>query len=898
MHRRWIPLIALLLALLSLAASPLPPAAPQAAPQTWPPPLPDTLTLTVRESAGVARTNEVVRSGVPLPRALAISDPATLALVDSRGQPLPVEFTVLARWNAARSDSRAPIQWLLVTFPATVGANQQASYRLVTDGSAGTPPAPATPLTLDRQGNQVTVDTGVATFVLGGSPGTLFDEVRRTGGPLLVNGGGLSLSAEGQTVGHSTLRRIHVEHAGPLSAVVVVEGRYDLPALGGGEIASYRRYLFAAGSPTAIVRQAISWEGDLCPGNGYDLSCGNTINGRLLNRVRDSLALTLGSPRTVQLFSQAGSAPLAGDLDIGQEAWLHQMLRAQRSDPLRFEAQLAGSPIQGGQKADGALLAVSTAEGTVALALDHMHRYEPQALALLADGSLAADLVADRAWLGQRQGLFARLSVSALPPAPSQADLVQQSWAPLNHPLHAWPSPEWFAASEAVDEFPVGTLPAALADYDSLVPQVLARTLSGIDEKGLAGIMTFGLYPRHWGYALYSDELDCGPDEPTPTERWDDAYWCGSWTDYHNTVAAVPIWAMRSGENHWLEELAFPAAWRQLHTQIQQCAPEDDWFYCGQAPSGYGGYRTDFNSSHAYFDNLMLYYWLTGDYSVVEMLQRGAASMRDYLCTRRPAQPCLPTDPPTDEWAGLTGRVASQWVAVFRFVGLASEDPSYLEDWRSGLARALTQFYVEPTAGGTAYGFWLWSGPPVSGPGSHGSEQLWMASLYDMNVLYRYQIESGDTPLGEPPLAPSRVQAAWARTLHRYGAQLVGDGTAGGQWPNSMTVTWSGPRIGGTLESVQADLGGSDPYLYNTGKATLSAVLLRAGQQTGESALLTMGEAMTQLSLDAAQQELSPLGKLQGEYLSRLHAAVARLALPSTPPPTLTPRLYLPLTRR
>ena len=41
--------------------------------------------------------------------------------------------------------------------------------------------------------------------------------------------------------------------------------------------------------------------------------------------------------------------------------------------------------------------------------------------------------------------------------------------------------------------------------------------------------------------------------------------------------------------------------------------PDDKWFYCGQAPTGYNAYRADFNSSHAYFENLFLYYWLTGD---------------------------------------------------------------------------------------------------------------------------------------------------------------------------------------------------------------------------------------------------------------------------------------------
>lgn len=206
-----------------------------------------------------------------------------------------------------------------------------------------------------------------------------------------------------------------------------------------------------------------------------------------------------------------------------------------------------------------------------------------------------------------------------------------------------------------------------------------------------------------------------------------------------------------------------------LHMQILQCAPDDLYFYCGQAPTGYGGYRAEFNSSHQYWDNLFLYYWLTGDDTVVETLKRGASSMRNYLCFRRSAAPCLPDDPPTDEYAGLSGRVASQWLAAFRLVGLAGDDASFLEDYKSGLARAVTQWYVEAEQAGRRYGFWLGGGDPVNGPGTDTTDQLWMASLYDMNNLYRLERDTDDAPIGNPALPPSQVLAAWSRTLVDFG---------------------------------------------------------------------------------------------------------------------------------
>jgi len=88
--------------------------------------VPSSLILTVKETAGVARNGEVVRSGVPFPRSLNITGTNGLTVVDGAGLAVPADFRVLARWNAGKS-SIAPIQWLLVSFPATVAANSSAT---------------------------------------------------------------------------------------------------------------------------------------------------------------------------------------------------------------------------------------------------------------------------------------------------------------------------------------------------------------------------------------------------------------------------------------------------------------------------------------------------------------------------------------------------------------------------------------------------------------------------------------------------------------------------------------------------------------------------------------------------------------------------------------------------
>lgn len=806
--------------------------------------------LAVRETVGVARAGEMVRSGVPFPRSLGLTSVRRLAVVGPDGRAVPADFQVLARWNAGLDEERAPVQWVLVIFPATVGAKKQAVYSLVTDGSVANP-KPAVPLTLKRQGDRVVVDTGAAVFSLGGE---LFDGIRVKDHDL-VTGSEMTLTAGKKASSHSALRKIRIEHAGPLSAAVVVEGAYDLPPVGKGGIGSLRRYVFTAGSPTAIVRQSVAWEGNLgCNGCVTVSKEDPRPNAVRLEQVRDTLSLSLGEPRSAQVVGSFASPALSGS----GEAWVRQELRPGREAPLRFEA-VVGKERIASAKANGGVLAVSGPSGSVAVAFDHLHRYEPRALRLLADGRLALDLADGPTWLAHHQGMFATFAVAALPPDPQRSDLDRQVWAPLNHPLRAWPDAAWFAGSDAAGEIPVGPLPKKLADYDGLVSSVLARTVGEIDRVGLNGIMTFGVYPRYWGGNVEGD-LHCDND-PTPDEAWDDLFWCGRWTDYHDTLATVPLWAMRSGEVQWLDELAVPGALRTLHTQIMQCAPDDPWFYCGQAPAGYGAYRTDFNSSHAYFENLFLYYWLTGDSTVVETLRRGGENMRRHMCASRKAggPACRADDPP--QKASFNGRVASQWLAVFRFLGLASGDASFLDDWRSGFARALTHEYLEVERDGKRYGYF---GKPrgdafLAGP-------IWVTGFYDAEGLYRLMRDTDDAPLGNPAVRPSHVLAALARSL--------ADVEEKGDWSRQLAVTWEGSRFGGRLRSVKPE--GRD--LFSPEKAGSAALLARAARLTNDPELWKAARKLVDYAMAESQRDPAPLGKIQGQYLTRLHAAVAELA--------------------
>lgn len=861
----------------------------------WPPPAPASILLSAADASGTPRAGDIAHGGVPLARAAGVVDAARLRLVDASGTPVPAQFRVLARWNAARDDVSAPIQWVLADAAAPAAG---ATLRLQVDAEAGASPAPGVAVTVAQAGGRYTVDTGAARFVVDPAGGALFAEVRAADGSLLATGEALRATLEaGASHAPVALRLARIDAQGPLSATLTVAWTLDMPPVGGGGLSLTRQYRFEAGSPTAIVRSALAWEGSRCA-NAEDLACAAGVNGLRIAGVRDALRPPASGARAVQVLAESAQAPLAANLAPGDTVHLRQLRRIARTAPLAYELSLPGIARQGAA-ADGGALALSTGGGAIGIALARMDHHEPQALRVLGDGRATIDWVDEPGiWIGNRQAVHATLAVAALPASPAPGMLARRLWAPLAHPLRLWATPAQYAASEAVPEFPVGALPAAYAAYDAVVARMLSSTRTRFDALGLRGLMTSGLWPSDWGTPNDAPP-DCGADDPTPADDWDDAYWCASWTDYHNTAMVGTLAALRAGNPTWFDQVSVPAAQRMLHTQVMQCAPSDPWFYCGQAPAGGGGYRRNFNSSHGYFENLLLYHFLTGDPWVLDTLSRGASSMRGYLCGSRGGTPpgpmCGPTTPGADDFVQLNDRAASQWYEVFRVLG-QTVDASYLDDWRGNIARWLSLHWAQGTdAQGRRLGFIVQSGVgnglSIVAPGAYTTSQLWMASAYDVEQLARLRVATQDAALGAPALAPSIVVADWGRTLARTASLPPGDGTAAGTWPNTLDFTWSGARLGGSISGVAPGWSPGampmpcfDDCLYDTGKAFMAAALARAADFSGDPALRAAADDLVRHALARAAAADLPLGKQGGEFLVRLPSAIARLSLQAPPP--------------
>ncbi len=124
--------------------------------------------LTVVERGGVARVDEPVTSGVPLPEGL-MEDTGKLTLLDPQGRPVAAQFTIANRWYPARS-----IKWVLVDFQASLPANGTAVYRLT---DAGRNLAPQQEVTVSLSGGTATVRTGVIQFNIRSKGFNLLDGV-------------------------------------------------------------------------------------------------------------------------------------------------------------------------------------------------------------------------------------------------------------------------------------------------------------------------------------------------------------------------------------------------------------------------------------------------------------------------------------------------------------------------------------------------------------------------------------------------------------------------------------------------------------------------------------------------------------------------------------------------
>ncbi|MGV9379893.1 exo-rhamnogalacturonan lyase family protein [Nonomuraea sp. NPDC003707] len=191
--------------------------------------------------------------GVPWPRG-AVERDAPFALADPEGREVPVQSWVTATWPDGS------VKWSA----HAIGARPaELSYRI----EAGREPAAAaTPVTVARRDGVLTVSTGVVTWTIEESGGTLARSISRgsreiardvrlvslrQSEPTPDDGGAVARSrATGQ------VETVTVEQDGPVRAVVRLEGRH------GDWLPFTVRLYFHAGAEQVRIMHTFVWDGD------------------------------------------------------------------------------------------------------------------------------------------------------------------------------------------------------------------------------------------------------------------------------------------------------------------------------------------------------------------------------------------------------------------------------------------------------------------------------------------------------------------------------------------------------------------------------------------------------------------------------------------------------------
>ncbi|WP_124326781.1 hypothetical protein [Desulfonema ishimotonii] len=839
----------------------------------------------MKETAGIDRTGEMVHNGIPIARENGIKDTQNLIIEDAQGGQVPATFEVLSRWAGGKDDATKIIQWLLVSFPASIKANTTASYYL----KSGSPAKRTAAVRVTEDANGYTVDTGSATFVVSKKEMTLFNSVALSNGTtVLQNNGGSRSAIEGQgEASANPPTATEIERKDDHYVCIRVEGSYantpvgDLPQWNGDanhqKPIYYRiRYEFYAGSPTVIVYHKFYWPGQ----NGY-VSGGGKIT---VDKVRLVLP-DMPDYTSTEIYADA-STYYGGDLISPQKASVEQKLRTVFTDS-HVAKVTHGTKSKETTFATQPMLINHSKNGSVAVSIDHMKYFEPQSIETDHTGKMNVSVMADNQYFSNYQGTWARVGISVLPASASYSDTIKYNFAPLNYRLFAFPTTDYVKKSKVFLELSqspsASSAPAVKKYYDEL-KAVTETTKVWLDKEKYRGLMTWGSLAR---YA----SLD-GYNETGSGTGWDKVYTGANHTDYHNSWNNVVFQFLLEGNPANLYDLSFMGARRMLHTQIVQPDEEHSISQMGWGFCGYGQYRKDANSSHSYFENMYNYYYMTGDKEVIDIIKVGAKEKSSYV--RDSSGNLYDKNSGGVSWGKYVGRTSSQFATIFNFIG-HSDDSSYLDNYIYMYHHAFNNSVALLSNGdGKEYAF---ISEEREIPSGFSNAQFWMLSLYFLHNVYVLYNEWGDLPLGSYDLKISRVYTAFGNTLMAYTAKVKGDGTWGGYWINSAQIFYDGSKIGGTLKSLVPSEGG-DAYLYVTGKSNVITALLRAGELSGSSAIKAYGKdglAWLTGAKEFLNSQQKPWGKENGLMFIRLHHGISYLGGDSSfPPPDNAPALSPP----
>ena len=186
--------------------------------------------LVLRNPSGLKRAAWPMTTGVPFPKG-ALRSAAHVALLDSKGAPVPLQARATSTWDARGSS----VRWVLLDFQAKLDGSPRSIYTL-RYGPDVRPTSPVGPLTVKTERpDRIVVSTGAVTLTVRRDRFDGLHEVLLGGRPVVAStaeGGPYVVDGEGKVFRACLGKpdRVVVEEQGPLRAVVCAKGWFTSSA--------------------------------------------------------------------------------------------------------------------------------------------------------------------------------------------------------------------------------------------------------------------------------------------------------------------------------------------------------------------------------------------------------------------------------------------------------------------------------------------------------------------------------------------------------------------------------------------------------------------------------------------------------------------------------------------
>lgn len=804
--------------------------------------------LTVQEFSGVARTNELVRSGVPMPRHAGLHSTAGLRLLDSGGTPVPARFTVPGRWAAGPADTNAPVRWVLVEFPASVAALGTNVFTLTSGGGPG---PTLTTLTVNDTATNITLTTGPARFEISKTRGSLLESAWLDLNADTVFGAGEQILLPANDTGpfvvatNTEYRGVNaaplsteVEDGGPGRATVRVEGFHRDG--GGAPLFRYvTRLSFFAGRSDVHVHHTIIEGRAVGSGNG-DFPAAQVITP--FTRAGLRLRPAFAALPTVRVTADSAVPTTVSLTNAAHVLALRQRTPTNYTQGLRYELLNNASLVETNQRARQAWLDAGDANWGLAVSTRDFWRKGPQQLSAAGDGTVTVEFPSEAYTIYQCMGLAEEVLLDFHPATAPLAALRSRSQGGLKDPLFAVAPGAWYVGSGALGELPAHPC-TRYPRFDQVMEQLYQANVAWIDEGHVFGLLNYLDMPTD----LF--EANTNPHEVF----YGNGY-------YDPCTPQVREFARR-GEYRWLRDLAFPQI---RHWYTTDCYDVDDTNavpHNGISPAHGTAHRSGFVPEYHYMESLWDYYYLTGDRRALERGLTGARTFATAANWRNDFDVGLLVP-------GQTGRSICQKLNTILEGWLASGDPAL----RAALVSDTEDFMASY---GTPIGFYryLYRAPT----NSFSAGQAFQTAVIFLPLIKKYyEVTGSETARQQLLLGPQRLATHFRASSDPQSPAYL-------QFTNFVRVTWAGGTNTNYTAVTIAPEPGEDDVLYDQSVTALAGLLAHVGALTHDRALITEARRLWTERL-LAGWAASVWDKPAAQHTLRMHLLLGYLEAPDTPP--------------